>query len=90
MRRESSWRAPLIPGRGPLAKVPPVAAFLLVAVVFAAGVLTRGVVGAVLLGSLALAVACLLAATWRVMSPGQRLGRVLVLALLLVIALSVL
>jgi hypothetical protein len=84
-----SMKAKLLDGDGPLSRVPPVAVFLLVAVVFVVGVLVRGVPGAVLLGALAVAVSVLLAATWRVLAPGQRLGRVLVIGVLVAIAVSV-
>ncbi|PPK69138.1 hypothetical protein V5P93_001513 [Actinokineospora auranticolor] len=83
-------RTPLLAGRGPLARVPPVAVFALVIGLFAAGVLVRGPVGAVLLGVLAAGVAVLLAATWGVLAPGQRFGRALVLAVLVAVAISVL
>ncbi|SDH91473.1 hypothetical protein SAMN05192558_103336 [Actinokineospora alba] len=89
MRQGRSTRAPLIAGQGPLAKVPPLLAFLVVIGLFTAGVLVRGVLGAALLGLLAAGVAVLLAATWQALSPGHRLGRVLVLVLLVAVALSV-
>jgi len=80
----------LIPGSGPLARVPAPVVFLLVLAVFGAGVLVRGAVGALLLGALALGVAALLAATWRLLAPGARVLRVLVLAVLALVTLSVL
>ncbi|SER64038.1 hypothetical protein [Actinokineospora terrae] len=83
-------RAPLLGGAGPLAKVPPVVVFGVVVGVFVAGVVVRGVVGALLLGVLAVGVGVLLAATWRVLAPAQRFGRVLVLGLVVGIAVSVL
>jgi hypothetical protein len=49
----------------------------------------RGVPGALLLGALAAVVAVMLAVTWRALTPGQRLGRVLVLAVLIAVAVSV-
>lgn len=88
MRERRSMKAKLIAGHGPLSRVPPAAVFLVVAAVFAAGVLVRGVPGAVLLGVLAAAVGVMLAATWEALAPGQRLGRVLVLGVLIVIAVS--
>ncbi|WP_253886774.1 hypothetical protein [Actinokineospora diospyrosa] len=73
-----------------MARVPPAVVFLLVVGLFVGGVLTKGLLGAALLGLIAAGVVVLLAATWRVLSPAQRLGRVLVLALVVVIAVSVL
>ena len=83
-------RAQLLAGDGPLARVPPLVAFLAVAAIFAVGVLVGGGTGALLLGVLAAAVAVLLAATWPVLASGQRVGRVLVLLVLVAVALSVL
>jgi hypothetical protein len=83
-------RAPLLAGRGPLSKVSPLLAFLVVVAVFATGVLVRGGIGAGLLFLLAAGVAALLVGTWRVLSAGQRAGRAVVLAVLVVIAFSVL
>jgi hypothetical protein len=80
----------LIPGSGPLSRVPAPAAFLLVLAVFGLGVWLRGTVGALLLGLLALAVATLLAVTWELLTPSGRLLRVLVLAVLVLIAVSLL
>lgn len=78
-------KRPLLPGHGPLARVRPVVAFLLVLGLFITGVLVGGVVGAVLLGALVVGAATLLAATWKVLSPAQRTLRVVVLLVLLVI-----
>jgi hypothetical protein len=83
-------RAPLLSGNGPLARVTPFVAFLVVAAVFAVGVIVGGGTGALLLGALAAGVAVLLGATWRVLSPGQRAGRVFVLVVLAAVAISVL
>jgi hypothetical protein len=83
-------RAQLLDGDGPLARVPPLVAFLAVAAIFAAGVLIGGGTGALLLGALAAGVAVLLATTWSVLAPGQRVGRVLVLLVLVAVAISVL
>ncbi|MDQ2585898.1 hypothetical protein CKY47_18275 [Saccharothrix yanglingensis] len=80
----------MIPGAGPLARVPAPAAFLLVLVLFGLGVWLRGVVGAALLGVLAAGVAVLLAVTWPLLAPSGRVLRVLVLAVLVLIAVSVL
>ena len=90
MRGRRSLRAPLLSGNGPLARVPPLAVFLVVAAVFALGVIVRGGTGALLLGLLAAGVAVLLAATWRVLEPGQRAARVLILAIVVAVAISVL
>lgn len=80
----------LIPGRGPLARVPPIAAFLLVATLFALGVWLRGPLGATLLGVLGVGVLALLAVTWRLLPTGARVLRVVVVIVLLAIAISVL
>ncbi len=90
MRARRSTKAKLIEGEGPLSRVPPLAAFLVVAVVFVVGVVVRGPLGATLLGLLAAGVAVLLAATWRALEPGQRFGRVLILGVLVAVAVSVL
>jgi hypothetical protein len=79
----------MIVGDGPLSRVPPLAVFLMVAAVFVAGVLVRGLPGALLLGLLAAGIAVMLAATWGALAPGQRFGRLLVLCLLIIIAVSV-
>ena len=80
----------LIPGAGPLSRVPAPAAFLLVLALFVAGVWLRGTVGALLLGLLALGVATLLATTWPLLTPSARVLRLLVLAVLVLITVSVL
>jgi hypothetical protein len=80
----------LIPGSGPLARVPAPAVFLLVLLLFGLGVWLQGAVGALLLGVLALGVAALLATTWPLLTPGARVLRVFVLALLVLITVSVL
>ncbi|GAA1282067.1 hypothetical protein [Saccharothrix xinjiangensis] len=79
----------LIPGAGPLSRVPAPAVFLLVLALFGLGVWLRGAVGAALLGVLALGVAALLAATWRFLGPRDRALRLLVLGVLAFIAVSV-
>jgi hypothetical protein len=89
VRERRSLKAKLITGDGPLSRVPPLAVFLMVAAVFVAGVLVRGVPGALLLGLLAAGIAVMLAATWNALAPGQRFGRLLVLGLLIIIAVSV-
>ncbi|MBB5957812.1 hypothetical protein FHS29_004407 [Saccharothrix tamanrassetensis] len=80
----------LIPGAGPLARVPAPLVFLLVLALFGTGVWLRGTVGAVLLGVLALGVAALLASTWQFLAPSARVLRVLVLAVLVLVTVSVL
>jgi len=85
-----SMKARLLPGDGPLARMSPLVAFLAVTAVFVVGVVVRGMTGALLLGLLAAGVAVLLAVTWRVLTPSQRFGRVLVLSVLVAIAISVL
>ncbi len=90
MREKRSMKAPLLSGNGPLARVTPIVAFLVVATVFAVGVIVGGGTGALLLGLLAVGVAVLLAATWHVLTPNQRAGRVLVLVVLAAVAISVL
>lgn len=90
MRGKRSMKAPLLSGNGPLARVPAVAVFLVVAVVFAVGVVVRGVPGALLLGLLTVGVGMLLATTWQPLTPGQRAGRLLVLAVLIAVGISVL
>lgn len=82
-------KAKLVAGDGPLSRVPPLGAFLAVAVLFVVGVLVGGLFGALLLGALALAIAVMLAATWEALAPSQRFGRVLVLVILVVVAVSV-
>ncbi|MFC6090593.1 hypothetical protein [Saccharothrix lopnurensis] len=80
----------LIPGSGPLARVPAPAVFLLVLLLFGLGVWLRGAVGAALLGVLALGGGVLLATTWRFLDPRGRVLRVLVLGVVVFIAVSVL
>ncbi|MFC7613686.1 hypothetical protein ACFQV2_08890 [Actinokineospora soli] len=58
MGRGRTTRAALLPGRGPLAGVPPLLAFLVVIGLFTAGVLVRGAVGAGLLLALAAGSGC--------------------------------
>jgi hypothetical protein len=90
VRGRRSLRAPLLSGNGPLARVPPLAVFLVVAAVFALGVIVGGGTGALLLGLLAAGVAVLIAATWRVLEPSQRVGRIFILAVVVAVAISVL
>lgn len=81
-------RRVLVPGDGPLARVPPVAAFAAVLAVFAVGVWLGGAVGAALLGLLAVGVGLLLAAAWPRLGPAERLVRTVVLLVLVAIALE--
>lgn len=78
-------KRPLLPGDGPLARVRPVVAFLVVLGLFLTGVLVGGTVGATLLGVLVVGAIALLAATWQVLTPAQRTLRVVVLLVLVVI-----
>jgi hypothetical protein len=89
MRRDKrARRTQLLAGDGPLARVPPVVVFLVVVGLFAAAVLVGGLVGAALLGVLAVAVGVLLAVTWPVLAPPARIGRVVVLGVLVAVAVS--
>lgn len=90
IRSRSDSRAPLLSGHGPLAKVPPLAAFMVVIIVFGVAVWLRGPVGAALLGLLGLGVLALLGATWQVLRPADRLLRVIVVAILAAVAISLL
>jgi hypothetical protein len=81
-----NMRAPLVPGDGPLARVRPILVFIVVIGLFAAGVTIGGVLGALLLGVLAVGVAVLLATTWTVLKPSDRVMRVVVLGLLVAVA----
>jgi uncharacterized protein DUF6703 len=90
VRERRSTKAKLIEGDGPLSRMPPLAAFLLVGVVFVVGILVGGEVGALVLGVLAAGIAVLLAVTWRALSPSERVGRVFILAVLVAVAVSVL
>jgi hypothetical protein len=90
IRGRRSTRTPLLAGDGPLAKVPPIAAFAVVIALFVAAVVVRGALGAALRGLLAVAVGVLLAATWQVLPASARAGRVIVLAVLVAVAASML
>jgi hypothetical protein len=79
----------MLPGSGPLAGVPPLLAFLVVAAVFAVGAIVGGLVGALLLALLAVGVAVLLATTWPRLSSPERLARVLVLVVLVAVTIGV-
>ena len=78
-------KRPLLPGDGPLARVRPVVAFVLVLGLFVTGILVGGTLGAALLGVLIVGAGVLLAATWKVLSPAQRTLRVVVLMILVII-----
>lgn len=88
MTRSRPSRQQLIAGDGPLAKVPPVAAFALVIGLFLVALLVRGVIGGILLCLLAAGVAALLAGTWRALTPPARAGRLLILGSLIAIAIA--
>lgn len=90
MRQGRGWRGRLVPGEGPLARVRPPVVFLVVAAVFATGVLVGGAIGVALLVALAAAVGVLLAATWPRLTPAERTLRLLVLLVLAAIAISLL
>ncbi|GAA4017986.1 hypothetical protein GCM10022247_46760 [Allokutzneria multivorans] len=90
MNQRRSSRAQLIPGEGPLSRVPPAAAFFGVLVLFVAGVLIKGVIGAVLLGVLTLGVLGMLVAAWSALSVVDRLMRFLVFAIMVAVTISVL
>jgi hypothetical protein len=90
MRQRRSSRTPLLRGSGPLAKVPPAVAFLVVLVVFGLGIWLRGPLGAGLLGLLGLGVLGLLAGAWAVLRPADRVLRVLVVIILFGVAFGVL
>jgi len=85
-----SYRAPLIAGRGPLAKLPPLAAFVAVIVLFGLGVWLRGVIGATLMAVLDIGVLTLLAGTWRALGSSARVMRVVIVIILLAVEASVL
>jgi hypothetical protein len=88
VRDRRTSRIPLLAGDGPLAKVPPVAAFALVIGLFLVAVVVRGILGAVLLALLAAGVGALLVTTWPVLTPPARTGRLLILGSLVAIAVS--
>ena len=90
LRQRVSTRAPMVAGNGPLARVPPLAAFLAVLVVFGVAVWLRGVAGAVLLGALGVGVLAMLAVTWQTLKPADRVLRVVVILVLAGVAVSLL
>ena len=90
LRQRVNTRAPIVAGNGPLAKVPPLAAFLVVLVVFGVAVWLRGVVGAVLLGALGVGMLAMLAVTWQTLKPADRVLRVVVILVLAGVAVSLL
>jgi uncharacterized membrane protein len=88
VRGRRATRERLIPGAGPLSKVPPVAAFALVLGLFLVAVLVRGVLGGVLLCVLGAGIATLLATTWRILPNAARVGRLIIFGALVAIAIS--
>jgi len=90
IRGRVNSRAPLVAGNGPLARVPPAAAFGVVVVVFGLAVWVRGAVGAILLGALGVGLLVLLAGTWRALRPADRVLRVVVVLILAAVAVSLL
>lgn len=90
IRRRVDSRAPLVAGNGPLAKVPPLAAFVVVIVVFGLAIWLRGAVGVALLGVLGLGVLAMLTTTWQALRPADRMLRVIVIAILVAVAISLL
>lgn len=81
-------RRKLLPGDGPLAGAHPLLAFLVVLAAFALGVWLGGAAGALVLGSLAVAVGVLLAVTWPGLTAMERSVRLLVLLAVVAIALE--
>ena len=86
MPGQRSSRTPLLPGRGPLSRVPALVVFFVVLGLFGTGVAVGGPGGAALLGVLVLLVLCLLAVTWSTLTSGERVMRVVVLLVLLAVA----
>ena len=80
----------MLAGSGPLARIPAAAAFFVVLVVFGLAVWLRGPIGAGLLGLLGAAVVVLLIGTWHVLRPADRVLRILVVAILAGVAISLL
>lgn len=90
MSPRRSSHLPLLAGDGPLARVRPVVVFVVVLAVFGIGVWLRGPIGAGLLLLLCVGVIVLLTATWSVLRPAERALRVAVVAILALVALSIL
>jgi hypothetical protein len=82
-------RAKLIPGDGPLARVPPFVVFLVVLAVFGVAIWLGGWRGAALLGALALGMVYLLTVTWPLLRNSDRFIRLTVVAVIAAVALSV-
>jgi hypothetical protein len=82
-------RRPLVPGQGPLARIPPLLGFVGAAAVFATGALVGGAAGAAVLGVLALALAGLLGLTWPRLAAGDRAVRLVSVLALVAVALLV-
>ncbi|APU22973.1 hypothetical protein UA75_24975 [Actinoalloteichus sp. GBA129-24] len=82
-------RTRLTPGEGPLSRVPPPLAFLVVIALFLLGAWLGGWIGVTLLSALILLVLGLLLVTWRTLTPGERALRVITLLMLIVITATV-
>ncbi|AOS65043.1 hypothetical protein [Actinoalloteichus hymeniacidonis] len=89
MPSSADRRARLIPGDGPLSRVPPALAFLVVIALFLLGVWLGGWVGVLLLGTLILLVMGLLLVTWRSLGTGDRTMRLVALLMLVAITTNV-
>jgi hypothetical protein len=90
LRAKQVRRSALLPGSGPLSKVPPALVFLVILALFAVAIWQRGTVGAALLGLPGLGVIGLLVGTWRVLKPAERALRVFVVLVLAAVAISML
>nr|WP_016697777.1 DUF6703 family protein [Actinoalloteichus spitiensis] len=75
---------------GPLSRVPPAVAFVVVLAVFLTGVWAGGPLGAALLSVLLLFALGLVVTRWHHLRPAERAGRVLVVAVLALVTASVL
>ena len=81
-------RRRLLPGNGPLARVPPALAFVAVLAVFVLGVWLGEAAGAAVLVLLAAVAGALLAAAWPRLSAPERTVRLLVIVVVVAIALE--
>ncbi|ASO22092.1 Flp pilus assembly protein TadB [Actinoalloteichus hoggarensis] len=82
-------RRRLTPGEGPLSRVPPPVAFLVVIGLFLLGAWLGGWIGVTLLATLIVLVLALLLATWQTLTPGERALRMITLLMLIVITATV-